>query len=70
LLVIVGAFPVVMHEIRFLSPLLTSLGFLAALTTFTVNCLTTGRHDLYSHAASYSLIWLVAICRAKEGGLG
>jgi antibiotic biosynthesis monooxygenase (ABM) superfamily enzyme len=40
LLVIVGVFPVVMHEIRFLRPLLTSLGLLAALTTFTVHCLT------------------------------
>jgi antibiotic biosynthesis monooxygenase (ABM) superfamily enzyme len=40
LLVIVGVFPVVMHEIRFLRPLLTWLGFLAALTTFTVHCLT------------------------------
>jgi antibiotic biosynthesis monooxygenase (ABM) superfamily enzyme len=40
LLVILGVYPVVMLEIRFLSPLLTSLGFRAALTTFIVNCLT------------------------------
>lgn len=40
LLVILGVYPVVMFEIRFLSPLLTSLGFPAALTTFIVNCLT------------------------------
>jgi uncharacterized protein len=29
-----------------------------------------GRHDLYSHAAIYSLVWLVAICRPKEPCLG
>jgi uncharacterized protein len=40
LLVILGVYPVVMLEIRFPSPLLTLLGFHAALTTFTVNCLT------------------------------
>jgi uncharacterized protein len=40
LLVILGVYPMVMLEIRFLSPFLTSLGFRAALTTFIVNCLT------------------------------
>jgi uncharacterized protein len=39
LLVILGVFPLVMLEIRFLSPLLTSFGIRAALTTFIVNCL-------------------------------
>jgi antibiotic biosynthesis monooxygenase (ABM) superfamily enzyme len=27
-----------------------------------------GRHDLYSHAAFDSLVWLVAICRPKRNG--
>jgi uncharacterized protein len=42
LLVILGLFPIVMLEMRFLSPILTALGLHASLATFVGNCISVG----------------------------